>query len=222
MLSVEECLEALDTLENRDVIGASGQTLKITNSFDRRFIGDVTTHTRAGKAISTSQGQVGLKLIQRYQGILADMGYQPLQLNQLTTTPNYRTAPYQSTVLPREVRWAGNNVLVFRCKFNDAVIQDIKRLKSANLFEHQNYPLFLRDAKLWLVNVNSGNWERVMDVIKRHRFHFDDTVAEYFTEVANSAGQRSQVASTDTEITVTARDDDFLAGWINAIEKLEG
>ena len=222
MLSVEECLEALDTLEHKDVVGSSGQTLKITNSFDRRFIGDVTTHTRAGKAISTAQGQVGLKLIQRYQDILSDMGYQSIQISQLSTTPVYRAAPYQSTVLPREVRWAGNNVLVFRCKYNDAVIQDIKRLKSTNLFEHQNYPLFLRDAKLWLVNVNSGNWERVMDVIKRHRFHFDDTVAEYFTEVANSVGQRSQIASTDTEITITARDDDFLTGWINAIEKLEG
>lgn len=221
MLNVEDCLEGLDTLQYVRLKDPQGNDYHIKNTYDVRFIADVATHTRSGKSISTSQSKVLVKLIQRYRDQLIQLKFDETSVDRLIATPTYRHPPYQSTHLPREVRWAGNDILVFRCKYNDAVVQDIKRLKGTNLFSHHNYPVFHRDEKLWLVKVNSLNWEKAMDVIKRHHFAFDDHVASYFLEVANSENLPSQVASTDTEITLTVRNDDFLSAWVNAIEKLE-
>jgi hypothetical protein len=143
------------------------------------------------------------------------------QVDQLLQFPQYDRPLYESTVLPREVRWAGDNKLVFRCKYNAAIIQDIKRLKTASLFSSIQYPFYMRDHKLWIVDVNAHNVKMVMDVIKRHKFEFDDAVAQFFLDIENHAGVTSQAKVSEQEILVTINDDSFLSAWINALLVLE-
>ena len=222
MLTVEDCLQELDLLSTKPAKDAQGNVFEITNAWDRRFVEDVANHSRAGQAISTAQGELAIKLIQRYRDHLIVVGYPAQSVDLLIATPHYARTPYQSTHLPREVRYAGDNKLVFRCKYNSGIIEDIKRLKGINHFTAVQYPTFNRDHKLWIVDVNQGNWEKVMDVIKRHRFHFDDTVANYFLEVANSLSQQSSVEADPAGIKVTVRNDDFLSAWASGVAGLEG
>jgi len=162
-----------------------------------------------------------LKLVQKYRDHLIESGISESNLDGLLTLPVYEKTPYQSTKLLREVRYAGDNKLVFRCKFNAGIIEDIKKLKGSNHFQCQVYPLFLRDSKLWVVDINSGNWERAMDIIKRHNFGFDDQVANYFLEVSNALNGTSAIEVEDTVIHITVRNDDFLDSWVNGLVKLE-
>lgn len=222
MLNVEDALEALDAITFMPVRDPSGNVHEIKNTWDKRFINDVWQHCQNGQAISTAQSAVCLKLIQLYRDHLVVFGFKPDMIDVLVATPTYKKPPYQSTALPREVRWAGRNKLVFRCKFNSGVIEDIKKLKGINHFLSHPHPTFSRDHKLWIVDVNSGNWERVMDVIKRHRFQFDDTVAQYFVEVANSFGKQSEATVEGDILKVTVRDDDFLDSWLTGLSHLEG
>lgn len=222
MLTVEACLGRLSDVASDPVKDAQGNLYEITNTWDRRFIADVSQHVNGGAAISTAQSSVVLKLITRYRDHLIASGIHGPTLDALLLVPQYKTPPYQSTVMPREVRWAGDSKLIFRCKFNAGIQEDIKRLKGYNHFLPHQFPVFNREHKLWIVDINSGNWERAMDIIKRHNFSFDDQVAEFFLECANSAGKPSEIVTKSDHIEITVRDDDFLASWVNGIKALEG
>ena len=221
MLTVETCLKNLEAVCNTPVADSQGNVFEITNTWDRRFISDVAEHCRNGKAISTSQSSVVIKLIDRYRDHLVHRGIIRTELDQLIAFPQYARPPYQSTVLPREVRWAGDNKLVFRCKYNAGIIDDIKKLKGTNYFLPIQYPTFFREEKLWIVDVNSGNVEKTMDVIKRHKFAFDDAVAQFFLDIENSKGKRSQIETDGESIKITVRSDDLLNAWLNTLQILE-
>lgn len=219
MTTVEACLKRLEHIaDNPAQVGAF--TYAITNTWDKRFILDVAQHVDNGFAISTAQSSIILKLIQRYRDHLIADGVLEAAVDQLLAFPQYAKPPYQSVDLPREVRWAGDNKLVFRCKYNQGVVEDIKRLKGTNHFLSLNYPVYVREHKLWVVDVNSGNHEKVMDVIKRHKFAFDDTVAQFFLDIENSKGKRSEISVQGDNIMVTVRNDDLLNSWLNALQTL--
>lgn len=220
MLTVEHCLHRLEDICSDPVTLASGDQLEITNSWDRRFISDVSQHVANGSAISTSQSTIVLKLIERYQDHLIADGIAGSAIDQLLVIPQYKKAPYQSVELPREVRYAGDNKLVFRCKYNQAVVDAIKALKSDKLFNSYNYPTFNREHKLWLVDVNGQNYDKVMEVIKRHKFAFDDDVANYFLEIENSKGQPSSIVTDGETIQINVRNDAFLQNWLGSLQSL--
>lgn len=221
MLTVEHCLRLLESICDRPLTNSQGQIFEITNPWDRRFISDVQEHCSNGAAISTAQAAVVIKLIDRYRDHLVGKGLAVHELDQLVAVPHYAQQPYQSTLLPREVRWAGDNKLVFRCKYNASIIEDIKKLKGNNYFLSAQYPIFFKEEKLWVVDVNSGNLEKTMDVIKRHKFAFDDTVAEFFLNITNNQNIPSSIEVNDDMISVTVRDDGLLNAWLNAISILE-
>lgn len=223
MLSIEDCLEQLDVINWDPPTDDEGKLLSITNTWDRRFISDVSFHTRMGKPISTAQGTLALKLIQRYHNELVHSAFADYQLQALQTTPHYRLAPHESTSFSREVRWIGDSKLAFRCKYNPSVGDDIKRVRSNGIHQINSNargtgPRFVKDHKLWVVNVDTHNVERVMELIRRHCFKFDDAVAEFLTEVSNSKNTASSAQVTPEGIRVEVRDDEFLNAVLNDLK----
>ena len=81
--------------------------------------------------------------------------------------------------------------------------------------------MFDRPSKIWIVDVTSDNFERVMDLIRRYKFSFDDTVAQYFVEASNAKGQPSKIEVVDDKLVIDVKDDDLLNTWLNAIKVLE-
>lgn len=217
MLTVEECLTTLHTLNET----ASTDSIVVSNIWDRRFISDVAGYVDQGKAISTAQGDIAIKLISKYRHILVSCGLYDADIGMLLITPVYRIAPYQSTYLPREVRWAGNNKLAFRFKFNGPIKDDIKKLEGVNHFTGSSKPWFDRSNKLWIVDVNSGNYQSVMNFIQRYGFKVDSTVEQYFLAIVNSIGRPSTIEVVDENIVVVSHNDDFLDAWLQLIGPLE-
>lgn len=220
MLTIEDCLELLDEISEEPVQDQLGNLLEITNSWDRRFINDIASHTRQNQKISTAQSEIVIKLINRYEQHLVARGVNSLDLSRLVVSPAYRQNPYVSTVMPREVRWAGDNLLVFRFKFNAGIVEDVKRLRVESPYSF-GMTSFNRDFKVWTVSVNSENLDRVMDLIKRHNFNVDDTVIEYFLNAVNARGAKSSASLENGVINVTIKDDSFFDFWISSIYKLE-
>jgi hypothetical protein len=140
-------------------------------------------------------------------------------VDQLHQSPQYRLPPHTSTSVPREVRWLGNSVLAFRSKYNPIVTEDIKKLRVDNPFNPTTV-FFHKEDKLWLVEVHVRNFDRVMEVIRRHSFAFDDDVAEFLMEVSNSKDTTSSAEIVDNTIQVHARDDVFLSEWLNDLHWL--
>lgn len=223
MLTLEECLEKLDEINWEPAIDAAGLSLEISNTWDRRFISDICFHTRQNKPISTAQGDLALKIIGRYRAHLEASGISPIALDTLltSTTPSFRLPAHTSTLVPREVRWVGDSKLVFRCKYNPIIIEDIKKLKGVNHFSSESYPLYSRDWKLWIVDVNSGNFERVMELIRRHRFAFDSAVENFFLECMKSIEMRSTADLDGDTIKVEVRNDDLLNAWLCNLVELD-
>ena len=219
MITIEDCLEDLDEI-NWNPVPYCGEVLEITNFWDRKFISDVAYHTREGKALSTAQGTLALKLIMRYKKHLEIKGMIASELSSFLENPEYRKTPQISVASPREVRYIGDSRVVFRCRYNAMIVEDIKSLKNYSYFQSNGKPKFNGDYKVWIVFVDNSNVDKVMNIVRRHNFNFDDEVAEFFMEVVNSKGKTSEI-SVSEEITIYCRNDEFLMLWINDLLRME-
>ena len=220
MLTIEYCLEKLDEINWDPPVGQLGVTLDISNTWDRRFISDVCFHSRQTKPITTAQGELAIKIITRYRDHLIAAGETAAEIDALIALPIFRIPPHASTVVPREVRWIGNSKLAFRCKYNAMIIEELKKLKGVNHYD-EGYPAFNREWKLWIIDINSGNWERAMELIRRHRFAFDSSVEQFFLECANSNQTLSSAEIDGDQIKIEVRNDDLLSCWMNNLIDLE-
>jgi hypothetical protein len=216
MLTIEDCLEQLDVINWDPPVDNTGKLLSISNTWDRRFISDVSFHTRQNNPISTAQGTLALKLINRYRNELQHSSMMGYQLDALLSTPQYRHSPHESLNFSREVRWLGDSKLAFRSKYNPGVGEDIKKLRASGVLTQTNNgrgasPRFSKPEKSWIVQVDLSNVERVMEVIRRHCFKFDDNVAEFLTEVSNSKDAHSSARLSEDSIHVEVRGNEFMS-----------
>jgi hypothetical protein len=223
MLSVEDALEKL-----ADLVQDTLYTWKKTpayrfNKWDQEFIIDMHCHVVDKRPVSTAQGAIILKLIKQHRHYLEGAGLASGDIDALLASPVYRITPYQSTVLPREVRWLGGNSLAFRCKFNQNVVDDIKRLRWNNpLSTGQGSPHFAQNVKLWIVHVTEDNIEQVMSVIQRHRFAFDSDVEQMFLRIVNAPRNRGTIELKDDTLTVEVSNDFFMHTWTQGVLRLDG
>lgn len=223
MFSVEDALEKLAELV-QDTLFSWGVTPKYHfNKWDQEFIIDMESHVADARPISTAQGAIIVKLIRQHRAYLEGAGMPAGAIDTLLATPVYRRTPYQSTVLPREVRWAGSNYLAFRCKFNQNVVDDIKRLRwNSPMFAGQGAPFFSQAAKLWIVWVSEDNLDHVMSVIRRHKFGFDSAVEQMFLRLANAKRDRGSVSLEDNQLKVDVSNDQFMHAWVQGMLMLDG
>jgi hypothetical protein len=219
-ITIEDCLEDLDEI-NWTPVPYCGSFLEITNTWDRKFISDVAYHTREGKALSTAQGKLALKLIDRYKKHLEIKGMLASELLSFLENPEYRQTPHTSVASPREVRYIGDSKIIFRCKYNAPIVEEIKSLKSYNYFQMNSKPQFNSNHKVWIVIVDNSNVNKVMDIIRRYNFNFDDEITEFFMEVINSKNQKSEVEIIDDQILIRCRDDEFFMFWLNDLLKMD-
>ena len=209
MLTVEDCLEVLNSIVGHK----TKYGFTIQDKWDRQFISDIAKHTSSGSNMSTTQADVIVKLIDRYRLHLSSVGIREIELKHLLTAPIFRKNPYQSTPIPREVRYIGGNYLAFRCKFNSNIVDDLKLLRNDMRLLRYQYPIYNQEYKLWIVPISSLNLDRVMSVIKRYKFDFDSGVENFLLEVTNTIGATPTIDIVDDSIEVVVQDDILLAEW---------
>jgi hypothetical protein len=175
-----------------DPVGAYFYNDTWTNSFVRSLYASV----QAGRALSSEQSRVFLNIVKKLRklGLLADVGHSDNVIDSLLLHPRYRRPPYQSTNIPREVRYLGDNKLGFRCKRIDEIVKDIKRLSATGMdasWREINRPVFNRQGRLWVVTVTAETYAAIINIIAVHDFKVDEAVIEYLALADSSKGQPS-------------------------------
>jgi len=222
MYTIEDLLEALDALSQRPPTDRNGNRIEIKAPWDRRFFSDVGFKTREGNCLSTGQGAIVIKLIHRYTEQLVLAGFEAESIKTLIRSPVYRKIPYQSTNLPREVRYIGNRRLAFRSKFNPNILADIKKLKTSTLpLVGNSCPFFNKTHKVWIVEVGNHNLEKVIEFIRRYKFGFDHDVEQFLTDCTNARDNKTKVELSEGKIKVTLQNDEWMASWFDSVFVVE-
>lgn len=158
----------------------------ITDTWRRSFITNVTQYANNGSPLSTAQSKIVCQISGNFHKQLATVLNVPqADIAKSIAQPQYQQKPYQSADIKREVRYVGMNKLAFRFKLDQTVVADIKALRTSSSY-CQTQPVFNNDYRLWMVLVDSENLDKVFNLIKRHKFDFDETVLEYLTRCSNS------------------------------------
>lgn len=211
MQTVEDALGVLAHLH----LKAGLFIIEYEDEWAERFITNVNNHVTLGRPLSSEQSKIVLKLVRRVRDFLIEHGESPTRIDDLLARPVHRQAVYQSSVMPKEVRYLGDNKLGFRFKYNDIIIGDIKALVPREPTYVHDRPWFHRDYNIWVVSVTRDSIDRIMNLIQKHRFDFDEGVIEYLALADNSKGLWSAFAY-DPEIEVIAaqvNNNELVAWW---------
>lgn len=220
MATLEDCIEQLDEINWDPPQDSTGRTYGISNGWDRRFISEVAYHTRdCTKPLSTGQVGVIHKLVDRYQVHLELAGMSHLHIEQVLRDHNTRIPPNASSTVKREVRWCGGSNLVFRFKFNPEIKDALKAFKTSDCFGTHKTTYEAKN-KLWIVPVSLANYEKVINIIGKYGFDFDDSVAQLLAGISNSRFGKAVITVVDSEICVETKDDALMARMMNLQESI--
>lgn len=163
------------------------------------FICNVQGYVDGGGCLSTNQGATLLKIATSNTNALAGhFGISSAMMKQFIDHPTYRMTPYQSTSVPREVRYLGGDQLAFRFKADRTVTDDLKALKMPQDVIPSR-PKWNDHYRVWVVAVTSSNLEKIMALIRKHKFSFDETAMEYIWLCENSRTADSQFFAMEEE-----------------------
>ena len=233
MITIEDLLEELETIVKTSVghasqrgrWGRSNYVNPVTSPADRKFLQDLADRTRNGGRFSTKQSFIARKIITKYARLFKDERPQQFtdpellvpaeEVIAICQNPTYRQHPYQSIEIPREVRYIGNRKLAFKCKFAPQIIDRIKALKDSMGNTDTPYPHFHKSSKLWIVEVTENNIEKVMFLIKKFNFKFDDDVVQFLSDCSNANELQSTAVVDDDTIHVVVQHNSLLAKWLD-------
>lgn len=175
------------------------------------FLNNIQVWVSDGKPLTTEQAKIVLKILGKTRPLFLSLGVSAKAIREMQTNPVYRQQPTLSSVMPREVRYLGGNILGFRFKRNDTIVNDIKALKEYWATDHD--VVFDYVQRLWLVPLSGDTLEPVMKIIGKHRFEFDDGVAGYLADCHNV--QNGGAAFSVNECMIL--DNDILGQWVRAV-----
>lgn len=183
------------------------------------FLTSVNSYVVQDRPLSTEQAKIVLKLLARHERAMVKAGViDAAALAALLRSPVYRQEPYQSANVPREVRYLGGNLLGFRFKRNEAIREDLRKLKPRDDIFEEHRSWFHSEYRIWVVPVTRESLKGIAAIISTHRFDFDDAVVEYLTECENSIGEPSAFVL-DPELGILAHipDNEAVAWWCQSI-----
>lgn len=192
------------------------QICGINDRYDLQFLWEIGFKIKNKKPISSKQGDLLIKILRKYVQVLCELGLDQSSTERLLDNPVYNVQPYQSHNIPREVRYLGNGVLLFRSMYNPKIVNEIKALKAKE--EKKEYLSthisFNGEYKLWLVEVSEQNFSRVMKLIKGFNFEFDDDVLQFFYICENSDKYCSSIVDEGGRLEITSFNDVVFSSWI--------
>lgn len=136
------------------------------------------------KPLSTNQAKIALRVLSRMTPFFIANGYATAdQISALKHYPAYRNPPTQSANIPREVRYLGGNLLGFRFKRDDVLVNKLKAIGSGAPPYREEIQWDYK-SRIWIAPVVPDNVDSIFDIIGAH-FGFDDEVVQLITETKN-------------------------------------
>jgi hypothetical protein len=209
LLILEECLWSPPRMD--------GVELLVDKEKDKKFISSMASKVHTNQRMSTKQAYVVLKLISAYTAIIAAKKRVPFEkIHELLRTPVYVNEPYESISIPNEVRYAGDDFLVFKFKFHPIIKEEIKELK-ADLPFTDPYPKYNNMHRVWIVKVSITNIESIMTVIRKYEFNFDDDLAQYFTNILNTKNKIPEIMIENNKCVIDIPNDDVFSDYVKCL-----
>lgn len=209
----------------------------LLDEWSHDFILSVSKHVTEGRALSTKQAEIVLKIIGKLQSPLVDYGWlRDPDLTSMLAEPQYKLPLYESIHIPKEVRYLGDNLLAFRCKTNGDLSMAIKNLghpqstpwlHRLHLSSHERARQTIVATnvrydwyhKIWVVPVYRFNLKAITDLMATHRLKPDDITVEYLKAARRAFDKPAEVSVCDEHeaILVHVPDDPLLAGWLTEV-----
>lgn len=192
------------------------------DAWQQNFIHNLGDHIASGKPLSTKQSHAVLRLIGSFRQAIVINGMATADdIHEMLQRPQFRRPLYESILVPREVRHLGDNLLAFRFKQHDLIVERIKQFgvpPSGGRTDLLPKPRFDWDYKLWIVPVMRYNLSAIITLINEYQFTADDSTAAYLRLAQRSHDQPSTVTLADADVLVAnVCDNPLLAGWIAEI-----
>lgn len=237
MITIEDLLEELGTIAIMQLSSKNRRYREniISSPADRDFIKDLSSRTSSGGEFSTKQAFIACKIVRKYAHLYNSKSQKSSrianprlhltkeQVNAICDNPVYRKPPYQSTDVPREVRYLGNRKLGFKSKFSPQIIDRIKTFRDQSCPLSTQYPYFNKKYRIWVVDVTEKNLNRIMKIINQFDFKFNDEVVQFLADCSNAveATSAAVVSEQKDKIHIVVQNNLLLASWIEDILVIE-
>lgn len=184
----------------------------LSDHWRRKFVESVFAQIERGRPLSTEQAKIVLGMIKDVEAYLVRYGdADQEELSKLFVYPRYRQEPYQSTVIPKEVRHIGSNILAFRFKYNTAIINDIRNLQRKTT--HMP-PYFHREYKVWIIPVTHTNFDEVKQIMREYKFNSDEATDRWLNMAKDSRGKPSTFEIKEGLVVAKVNDNEIMGQWM--------
>ena len=207
----------------------------IDDPWHKDFIESIGIQIDLQKPLSTKQSEMVLKIIRKVRYYITSYGWMGDQeLTNLLNSPNYARPIYQSTHVPKEVRYIGSNKLAFRFKFAPALNERVRKLCDVqkNSWFTEEIPVRMQPYEnltpkpyrnpiynIWIVPVFRFNIQAILALIAEEQFGKDQAVENYLKLIQKSINMPStfKVDQEFQVILANVCDNPLLAGWITEV-----
>jgi hypothetical protein len=196
----------------------------LDDAWSQSFIHSVTESILAERPLSTNQARVILDIIRRVRHSLVRYGMATDDdIKVLLRHPQYRRPLYESSYVPREARYLGDNLIALRFKQHETIVERIKALGKpamtdwARVRDMVPRPQFNWEHRLWIVPVMHYNVLDLFSLLSEYRFHLDPVTLSYLRTARQSLSKSSALARLQDTLVIHIADNPILAGWITEI-----
>ena len=193
----------------------------LNDAWSQNFIHSVGDAILAERALSTNQARAILNLIRRVRRSLVHYGVATDDdIGLLLRHPQYRRPLYESSYVPREARYIGDNLLALRFKHHDLIVERIKQLGKPAITAWSQVrdivpkPQFDWEYRLWIVPVMHHNVLDLFRLINEFRFHLDPVALSYLRAARQSRDMPAAVSRVHDALFIHVADNPILAGWV--------
>jgi hypothetical protein len=192
--------------------------------WSQNFVHSVSEVILTERSLSTNQARVILNMIRRVRRQLVRYGTATDDdIDVLLRHPQYRRPLYESSYVPREARYVGDNLIALRFKQHDSIVERIKELGKPALTDWSRAPnmvpkpQFNWDYRIWIVPVMHYNVLDLFALLNEYRFHLDPVTFTYLRVARHSLNKATAVTRLQDSLVVHVSDHPILAGWITEI-----
>ena len=231
MITVEDLLEELYDSFVPDLAWFMNPNTRIENplsDWDQKFLESVTNHTKKGRALSTKQAETTIKILERYHDAFDSnkkCTHSSKAVLEVCSLPRYRNEVYQTKIVKSEVRHLIDDILCFRFKYNEEIMNDIRRL-TPNLKSFETKSILTKfpycENGIWFVKVTNFNVEAVMALIQKYNFDYADEVLGLITLMINAEILPSSATIENDSIKIQVNNNEFLGYWVQYLVDCEG
>ncbi len=196
----------------------------LTDDWTTRFLVSISENVALNKPLSTRQGDHMVRVVRRLRdaGVMRQLGFSDATTDAFIESPRYKIAPYPSSDIPKEVRYLGNNILGFRCKWIKDLVAEFRDLGergSATPWRLSNYVTYNRQQRLWLVPVTDDTYYAIIKIIREHAFDVDDAVIDYLYLCDQSKQKPSVFAhyAEGNQFVAIVRDNPIIDAWLEHV-----